>query len=89
MHWGDVSAWAAVAVSVIFGVVAVRSARRSRAAEDAATRQADRATTAAEQSARAQKELSEHMKHLAEQVGYANLQRMRTPPRLFRRDPEE
>ncbi|MDQ1493624.1 MAG: hypothetical protein QOG69_107, partial [Actinomycetota bacterium] len=47
LDWGDVPAWTAAVISVIFGVVSWRSSRKSKAERE----QAERATAAAEQHA--------------------------------------
>jgi hypothetical protein len=57
VHWGDVvPAWLAVIFAAMFGFQPFwRSSRRSKAAEDAAKKQADGATDAAEEAVAAQK----------------------------------
>ena len=53
VHWGDASAYIGIVVTAVFGFLAWRSSRRSKAAEHEARNQADRATEAAEDAAAA------------------------------------
>ena len=68
MQWGDVPAWVAAAVAVIFGVQSWWSSRRSRKAEAAAKDQADRATAAAEKAAAAEAETAQATTRVADVV---------------------
>jgi hypothetical protein len=65
VHWGDVvPAWLAVIFAAMFGFQSWRSSRRSKAAEDAAKKQADGATDAAEEAVAAQKQIAGRNKEI-------------------------
>lgn len=58
MHWGDVSSWVAVVVSVTVAIRAVVSERRAKASADRAGDQRQRTVAAAERSAKAVEEVA-------------------------------
>jgi hypothetical protein len=67
LHRGDVvPAWLAVLVAAFFGCLSWRASRRSKDAENAAKKQADRATTAAEDAVRAQQEIAGETRRMAD-----------------------
>jgi len=47
VQWGNVPAWVAAEISLIFGILSWRSSRKSKSERDEATRQAERAERAA------------------------------------------
>jgi hypothetical protein len=47
VQWGNVPAWVAAGISLIFGILSWRSSRKSKSERDEATRQAERAERAA------------------------------------------
>lgn len=58
MHWGDVSSWVAVAVSMAVAIRAFISERRAKASADRAGEQRQRTVAAAERSAQAVEEVA-------------------------------
>jgi hypothetical protein len=65
LHFGDVPAYLSAAIAVFFGVVSLRSSRRSKKAEKAATNQAVKATEAAQDAAAAQRQIAEDTRRFA------------------------